>query len=150
MTDSPDTLAFRDILSKLHLDAVRCALADIEAGRPWPAVREERQAIEDAAIECCASLGLHPFAVGAGPAFWLRCYDRAAEALRLPAAPVATGDRVCVHFGEHAGRCGTVLRGPESNDSTVKLDPLTTDGWGPFVRYADITLWASWVCVPTP
>lgn len=149
--NAPNPLAdaFRDMMRKIHRDAARCALADLDADRPWPGTRDERGAAEDAAVECVADLGLNP-ETGLGPAtdFWLRCYDRVSEALRFPAAPVVAGDRVRVHSGQHAGRLGTVLRSREGDAPSVELDSHTPDeaatGRGLIVRWTDLPQWAAW------
>lgn len=146
---NPAAVAFRDLMSKIHRDAARCALADLEADRPWPGTRDERGAAEDAAVECCVDLGLDPEnALGPAADFWLRCYDRVSEALRVPAAPVAAGDRVRVHSGQHAGRLATVLRSHPGDAPSVELDSRTRDeaatGRGLIVRWTDLPQWAAW------
>ncbi len=146
---NPTADAFRDLMSKIHRDAARCALADLEADRPWPGTRDERGAAEDLAVECAAELGLSP-ETGLGPAtdFWLRCYDRVSEALRVPAAAVAAGDRVRVHSGQHAGRLATVLPSRAGDAPSIELDSRTpgeaTTGHGLIVRWTDLPQWAAW------
>lgn len=144
---NPAADAFRDTMRKIHRDAARCALADLDADRPWPGTRDERGAAEDAAVECVAELGLTP-ETGLGPAtdFWLRCYDRVSAALRTPADPVAAGDRVRVHSGKHAGRLGTVQGNGHHGGPSIVLD---TDrpglaGTGMIVRWVDLPRWAAW------
>lgn len=116
---------FKTLLTTIHRDAVRCALADFDADRDGREP-EQRDASLALALECAAALGYGFHLTPASkPAveYWLRCYDQMAATVREPLPPYVTGQRVVITAGQHKGRIGTVEVGSTPATPTIALDP---------------------------
>lgn len=115
----PTPRHFKTLLTTIHRDAVRCALADHDAGRDGREP-DQRAAALDLARECAESVDA-PCDLAVG--YWLRCYDRMAETVRDAPPPFLDGQRVFVTAGKHAGRLGTIEVGATPAMPTIALDP---------------------------